>query len=113
MNANNAVQAVKDGRIPPEVDVESIRQATGGTLIIDVTEELLDLASSELRLAIGQIVYTAAELPMVRSVQLLVDDEPRQWPNARGELQSDPLTVYDFPALAESIQPPYPPTPPA
>ncbi len=98
--------------LPPGLELRSVRQSTG-TLIIDVSEEMLDLTSEDLRLAVAQIVYTADELETVRAVQLLVDGEQREWPNGRGELQLDPLTVYDFPGLAQSAQPPLPPVPAA
>ncbi len=98
--------------LPPGLELHSVRQSTG-TLIVDVSEEMLDLTSDDLRLAVAQIVYTADELPTVRAVQLLVDGEHREWPNGRGELQLDPLTVYDFPGLAQSAQPPLPPVPSA
>lgn len=98
--------------LPPELELGSVRQSAG-TLIIDVSEEMLDLTSGDLRVAVAQIVYTSDDLATVRSVQLLVDGERREWPNGRGELQSDPLTVYDFPGLAESVQPAFPPVPTA
>jgi hypothetical protein len=56
-------------------------------------------------------VFTANEIEGVRSVRLRVDGAAREWPNGRGELRTDALTVYDFPGLAESTQPPYPPIP--
>lgn len=96
--------------LPPELELRSVRQGAG-TLFVDLSEEMLELASGDLRLAVAQIVYTAGELAAVNSVRLLVDGASREWPNGRGELQSDPLTVYDFPLLAESVQPAFPPVP--
>ncbi len=96
--------------LPVGLELRSVRQSAG-TLIVDVTEEMLDLTSEDLRLAVAQIVYTADELATVRNVELLVEGEQREWPNGRGELQLDPLTVYDFPGVAESAQPPLPPVP--
>ena len=37
--------------------------------------------------------------------------EPQAWPDGRGEQQTEALTVYDFPGLAESTQPPFPAIP--
>ncbi|MDO9174021.1 MAG: GerMN domain-containing protein [Actinomycetota bacterium] len=85
----------------------------GGVLRVDVSTGLLDLSGQVLMAAVAQIVFTASELTGVRSVSLLVDGESRQWPAGNGELQSAPLTVYDFPGLVQSSQPDYPaiPTP--
>ena len=52
-----------------------------------------------------------SELDGVRTVRLPVDGEPQAWPDGRGELQTEPLTVYDFPGLAESTQPAFPAIP--
>ena len=81
------------------------------TLNVDVSPEILELQSSALRYAVAQIVFTADELEGVGAVRLRVDGEMRAWPAGRGELQTEPLTVYDFPGFAESAQPPYPAIP--
>jgi hypothetical protein len=46
-------------------------------------------------------------------VKILVDGADQQWPAGDGALQSEPLTVYDYPGLVVSAQPAYPaiPTP--
>ena len=44
-------------------------------------------------------------------MRLRVDGETRGWPDGSGELQESALTVYDYPGLAESSQPPYPAVP--
>lgn len=87
----------------------------GGTLVVDVTSTLLELSGDTLVSAIAQIVFTASELTGVRAVRILVDGADRQWPSGNGELQSRPLTVYDYPGLLSSAQPAYPaiPTPQA
>lgn len=82
-----------------------------GTLQVDVSEEILDLPGPTLILAVAAIVFTASELNGVREVRLRVNGESRPWPDGRGELQERALTVYDYPGLAESSQPPYPPIP--
>ncbi len=56
-------------------------------------------------------MFTGNELDGVRSVRILVDGANQPWPDGSGELQDRPLTVYDYPGLAESAQPPYPPVP--
>lgn len=82
-----------------------------GTLQVDVSEEILDVPVPTLILAVAGIVFTASELDGVREVRLKVNGQNRPWPDGRGELQTRPLTVYDYPGLAESSQPAYPPVP--
>jgi spore germination protein GerM len=107
---NEEIAAGLDTELPAELALNDVRQS-GATLTVDVSDEILTLTSSELRLAVAQIVFTADELPGVRSVQLRVDDQPRAWPDGDGELRTTPLTTYDYPGLAESVQPAYPPVP--
>jgi spore germination protein GerM len=82
-----------------------------GNLVVDVGPAILDLPTPALRLAVAQIVFTASELDGINTVRLRVDGQDRAWPDGQGELQTDPLTTYDYPGLAESSQPPYPPIP--
>ena len=77
-----------------------------------MTAEILDLSGDQFVLAVAQLVVTASELDGVRSVRLRVDGEAQAFPDGAGELQSEPLTVYDFPGLVESAQPSYPAVPP-
>ena len=96
--------------LPPDVTLNSAR-LVAGTMIIDVSENILELNSIELRLAIAQLVYTASEIDGVRAVRVRVDGAAQEWPNGRGELGSQALTVYDYPDVAESAQPAFPPIP--
>jgi spore germination protein GerM len=89
------------------VDVGTV----AGTLQVEVTPEILDVPAPSLVLAVAQIVFTASELDGVSRVRLRVDQRNRAWPDSRGELQEGPLSVYDYPGVAESTQPPYPPIP--
>lgn len=82
-----------------------------GTLQVDVSQEILDLPAPALLLAVAEIVFTASELDGVREVRLKVNGRNREWPDGSGELQSRALSVYDYPGLAESSQPAYPPIP--
>jgi len=99
-----------DSALPSALTVLSTRQSAG-TFTVDLSDEILELNSAELGLAIAQIVFTASEIDGVRAVGIQVDGSSREWPNGQGELRSEPLTVYDFPGLAESSQPHYPPVP--
>jgi spore germination protein GerM len=96
--------------IPADLRLLSARPVAG-TLQVDVSSEILDLPVPMLVLAVAQIVFTGSELDGVREVRLKVDGENREWPDGRGELQTRTLTVYDYPGLAESSQPAYPPIP--
>ena len=83
----------------------------GGTLRVDVSEELLQLSGEALVGAVAQIVFTGSELSGVRSVRIVVDGVDQQWPAGNGELRSTALTVYDYPGLVPSAQPSYPAIP--
>lgn len=96
--------------IPDGLQLLSSR-SVAGTLQVDVSEEILDVPGPALILAVAEIVFTASELDGVREVRLKVNGENLPWPDGRGELQSRTLTVYDYPGLAESSQPAYPPIP--
>jgi spore germination protein GerM len=96
--------------IPSALTLWSARPVAG-TLNVDVSSEILDLPSTALRYAVAEIVYTASELDGVDAVRLRVDGEIRAWPDGAGVTQTVPLTVYDFPGMAESAQPPFPAQP--
>jgi hypothetical protein len=96
--------------IPTDVEVRSA-QVRGGTLIVDMSPGLLQLAGDGLIDAIAQIVFTASELSGVRSVKILIDGADQQWPTGTGVFQSTPLTVYDYPGLLASAQPDHPAVP--
>lgn len=96
--------------LPPSSTLHSAR-LVASTLNVDLSGEILELPGSSLRDAVAQIVFTGSELDGVRAVRIRVDGQTRAWPDGRGELQTTPLTVYDYPGLAESAQPPYPPIP--
>ena len=82
-----------------------------GTLVVDVSDQLLDLSANSLIDAVAQIVFTASKVDGVQRIDLVVDGKSRQWPAGDGELQADPLTVYDYPGFIESTQPDFPAIP--
>ncbi|MBA3606256.1 MAG: GerMN domain-containing protein [Actinomycetota bacterium] len=96
--------------LPAQLSLNSAR-LVAGTMIVDVSEDILELNSIELRLAIAQLVFTASEIDGVRSVRVRVDGAAQEWPDGRGELRAESLTVFDYPGIAESAQPPFPPVP--
>jgi spore germination protein GerM len=96
--------------LPPGLAVNS-RQRRGDVVSLDLGAEIQGLAGGALILALAQIVYTVSELPGVERVLVTVDGAPQQWPDGTGQLQSDALTVYDYPGLEPSTQPAYPAVP--
>lgn len=95
--------------IPQATELHDAR-IRAGLVVVDVSAELQELSSEVLIDAVAQIVLTAAESGVDR-VRIEIDGEARQWPGGDGELQSEPLTPYDFPGLLRSAQPAYPPMP--
>ena len=45
------------------------------------------------------------------AVRLRVDGQDQSWPKGDGETNDGALTVYDYPGLVQSAQPPYPAVP--
>ena len=73
--------------------------------------ELYTLKTGERHVVKGLIVFTATEIQGVRAVRLRVDGQDQRWPKGDGETREGALTVYDFPGLVQSAQPPYPAVP--
>ncbi|MBI4885153.1 MAG: GerMN domain-containing protein [Actinobacteria bacterium] len=105
----NAAELANQFRTALPVDTELLgARRQGFVLHVDLSEEVLRLSGQILITAIAQIVFTAAELDGVRGVAITVDGADQPWPVGNGELQSTPLTVYDYPGLVPSSQPDYP-----
>lgn len=115
LDGPNSAEFVEQLRtaIPPNLVLNSARLRSGGILEVDVSEPLQELSSDLLISAVAQIVYTASTLDGVSSVLISVNGATSQWPAGNGELQDEPLTVYDYPGLEPSTQPAYPGIPPA
>ena len=96
--------------IPQETQLLST-DSSGDVLTVDVSPEITELSGDLLVLAVAQIVFTATEIEGVRAVRLRVDGQDQRWPKGDGETSEGTLTVYDFPGLVESAQPPYPAVP--
>jgi hypothetical protein len=97
--------------IPDGLKLRVATLQTNGTLIVDVTDQLLSLSSSALIDAVAQIVFTALEVRNVQRVELLVNGISQQWPGGDGALRNAPLTSFDFPGLIETTQPNFPAVP--
>ncbi|MFN8024349.1 MAG: GerMN domain-containing protein [Acidimicrobiales bacterium] len=80
---------------------------------LDVSDDLLGLASAQLVFALAQIVYTYDGLPGVDGVRITVEGQRQAWPDVNGQLQSDVLTVFDYPGLVRTTQPAFPAVPSA
>ena len=116
------LQALLEGPNPTEID-NQVRtalpvgtkllhtQMLGNVLLVDMSSELQQLSGEVLIDAVGQIVLTATELQGVDGVRISIEGAPQQWPAGNGELQSNPLTRYDYPGLVLSTQPDYPAIP--
>lgn len=97
--------------IPEGLQLRTAVVQADEVVVVDVTSELLGLSRSSLVDAVAQIVFTATEVPGVRSLELRVNGQNLQWPAGDGELQSQPLTVYDYPGFVQSTQPDFPAVP--
>ena len=97
--------------IPDGLRLRSAVLQDNGTLVVDVSDQILDLSSSTLIDAVAQIVFTASEVQGVQRVELIVNGTARKWPAGDGELLADPLTVYNYPGFIESTQPAFPAVP--
>jgi Sporulation and spore germination len=104
------LQALLRSAIPTGTRLLSVSQ-DGGELEVNVSSELQQLTGEALIDGVAQIVLTASEITSVSSVAIEIDGVPQQWPSLSGELQSDPLTRYDFPGLVVSSQPAFPSVP--
>ncbi len=104
------LQALLRSAIPPGTRLLDASQA-GGQLVVNVSSELQQLTGDALINGVAQIVLTASQITGVSAVSIAVDGVPQQWPAASGELQSEPLTRYDFPGLVISSQPAFPSVP--
>jgi spore germination protein GerM len=87
---------------------------SSSTMVVDLSDDILQLSGSDLVDALAQIVFTASEYPDVTQVRVNVNGAPQQLPTGDGTLQADPLDVYDYPGRVASAQPSYPaiPAPP-
>jgi spore germination protein GerM len=84
---------------------------SGRVVTIDLPGEFGDLTGRTLIFALAQIVHTVTAADGVNGVRITIGGEAREWPDVNGQLQSDPLTVYDYPGLLRSTQPPFPAVP--
>jgi spore germination protein GerM len=104
------LQALLRSAIPSGTSLLAVTQV-GAQLLVDVSSELQQLTGEALVDGVAQIVLTASEIAGVSAVSIAIDGIPQQWPAGSGELQSEPLTRYDFPGIVLSSQPAFPSVP--
>ena len=102
--------ALLSSALPPDTSVNAVRQV-GTVLYIDLSPDIADLSGDGLLLAVAQLVHTADRIDGIETVQLTVADERFPWPRSDGSATTGLLRTYDFPGLAVSSQPAYPPLP--
>ncbi len=107
---SDEMQALLRSAIPAGTRLLDVTK-DGGLLVVNLSSEMQQLTGEALIDGVAQIVLTASDLTGVSAVSIAIDGVPQQWPSASGELQSEPLTRYDFPALVVSSQPPFPSVP--
>ena len=106
----NESAALLSSALPPDTSVNAVRQV-GTVLYIDLSADIADLSGDGLLLAVAQLVHTADRIDGIETVQLTVADERFPWPRSDGSATTGLLRTYDFPGLAVSSQPAYPPLP--
>ena len=74
-------------------------ERSGGTVVLDFSEELEQVPATALPLALGQIVFTVTEHPGVRRVHVRSGDRPVRYVDATGRRISRPLVRTDFAPL--------------
>ena len=104
------LQALLRSAIPPGTRVLDVSRS-GNVLVVNLSNELQQLTGEALIDGVAEIVLTGTEVTGISAVSIEIDGVPQQWPAASGELQSEPLTRYDFPGLVLSSQPAFPSVP--
>jgi hypothetical protein len=107
---SDELKALLRSAIPAGTRLLDVTQ-DGSQLFVNVSNELQQLTGEALIDGVAQIVLTASALTGVSAVSIAIDGVPQQWPAASGDLQSEPLTRYDFPGLVVSSQPAFPSVP--
>lgn len=97
--------------IPADLILLGTPRLRGQVLTVDVNDAFGELDVNGLRLAVAQIVATATSIENVKRVILRINGEEQAWPTDTGVLTEEALSIYDYPSLIESTQPPFPAIP--
>ncbi|MGY1683127.1 GerMN domain-containing protein [Geodermatophilus sp. SYSU D01176] len=84
--------------LPPDVEL-SVADVTAGTATIDISGATQAPSGWASRLAVAQLVLTAASVPGVDGVLLTLDGQPVEAPLPSGALTTRVLTAADYAAL--------------
>lgn len=84
--------------LPPDVEL-SVAELAAGTATIDISDATQAPSGWASRLAVAQLVLTAASLPGVDGVLLTLDGQPVEAPLPSGALTTGVLTGADYAAL--------------
>lgn len=98
--------------LPDGIELQSAR-LRARTLTVSVNDVFDGLTPEALRLAVAQLVATANEIEGVENLLLQIDGVNSSWPLGDGQNTDRRLTIYDYPGVVESSQPPYPAIPTA
>lgn len=93
--------------VPPGLRLLSASRL-GDTVVVNMSDEMLDVSGDALILAVAQIVATLTQLDGVTAVRLTVEGDPDALTGGSATPLDGPLTVYDFAGLIESSQPAVP-----
>jgi spore germination protein GerM len=83
-----------------DVDVVVAAEVARGRATVDLAESFRDLAGTDQRVSLAELVYTATGRPGVGQVSFTLDGQPIEVPRGDGSLTSEPLTRSDYPELA-------------
>lgn len=97
--------------LPAGMGVLSITLRSRGVVQLNLDDAIATLRGDDLILALAQIVYTLNDVNGITGVAITVQGAESRWPAGNGELQSDPLTVFDYPGLEPTTQPAFPAVP--
>ena len=83
-------------------DGARLTSIAGGVATVDFARDPSATDSGEQIIAFAQLVWTATEVPGVRSIRVTLRGAPVEVPVGGGSLKLEPLTRRDFAALAPS-----------
>ena len=97
--------------IPSGTRLLSAELIDAHTLAVDLSSEFFGASGEVLTDAVAQIVFTAHGVNNLMNVVLSVEGIAQEWPTGNGSLESQPLSVFDYPDRNPSSQPDYPSLP--
>jgi spore germination protein GerM len=105
---DSEIEAQFSTAIPSTTTLNGDVRRQGQTLIVDLSDDIIELDTQSLSRAVAQIVYTATELEEIETVQIEIDGERLSAPTPDGDTTQEPLSVFAFPGAVLTSQPAYP-----